>query len=137
VPEWTNSCRSLGPKQHAQTDHFNLTKHTLNVDDGFDFGYYLMFEPDRRRIEYRSGLRMYEQGGCVFPYAVEMERPFTMTVGVPIDIEIYIQGTLGLLYVNKDTAFGFRMYNHRNRRIGVFSTEGGLHVNGLRVLKDK
>lgn len=26
--KWTNSCRSLGPKQHAQTDHFNLTKHT-------------------------------------------------------------------------------------------------------------
>ena len=29
--EWTNSCRSLGPKQHAQTDHFNLTKHTRTV----------------------------------------------------------------------------------------------------------
>lgn len=27
VLKWTNSCRSLGPKQHAQTDHFNLTKH--------------------------------------------------------------------------------------------------------------
>ena len=26
--KWTNSCRSLGPKQHAQTDHFNLTKHS-------------------------------------------------------------------------------------------------------------
>lgn len=55
----------------------------------------------------------------------------------PINIEIYIQGPLGLLYVNKDTAFGFRMYNHRNRRTGAFSTEGGLHVNGLRVLTDK
>ncbi|MFR0557953.1 glycoside hydrolase [Pseudoscardovia radai] len=59
-----------------------------------------------------------------------------MTSGEPIDIEIYIQGTLGLLYVNKDTAFGFRMYNHRNRRIGAFSTEGGLRVNGLRGLTD-
>lgn len=27
LSSWTNSCRSLGPKQHAQTDHFNLTKH--------------------------------------------------------------------------------------------------------------
>lgn len=29
----------------------------LQVDEHFDFGYYLMFEPTMKRIEYRSGLR--------------------------------------------------------------------------------
>lgn len=100
----------------------------LQVDEAFDRGYYLMFEPMRQRIQFRSGLRMYEQGGQMFPYAVEMERPLALEEGKEYELELYVQDTIGVLYVNRDTAFGFRMYGERGRKAGLFVSDGELTV---------
>ena len=100
----------------------------LHVDENFDKGYYLMFEPNFQRIEFRSGLRMYEQGGQMFPYAVEMERPLQLVAGKEYELELYIQDSLAVLYVNKDVAFGFRMYNESGKRLGWFVSEGSIRV---------
>lgn len=105
----------------------------LHVEDGFDKGYYLMFEPAYQRIQFRSGLRMYEQGGQMFPYAVEMERPLALTAGKEYDLELYIQDTIGVLYVNRDLAFGFRMYNQTGGRVGYFISEGGLTIKDAAI----
>ena len=103
----------------------------LQVDEAFDFGYYLMFEPACHRIQFRSGLRMYEDGGQMFPYGVEMERPLDLEAGREYALDLYVDGTLGLLYVNRDLAFGFRMYNWLGRRLGFFLAGGSLTVSGL------
>ena len=103
----------------------------LQVDEAFDFGYYLMFEPAYHRIQFRSGLRMYEDGGQMFPYGVEMERPLDLEAGREYALDLYVDGTLGLLYVNRDLAFGFRMYNWLGRRLGFFLVGGNLTVSGL------
>lgn len=105
----------------------------LHVNEDFDFGYYLMFEPDRRRIEFRSGLRMYEHGGQMFPYAVELERPLAMEAGKEYELELYIDGTLAVLYVNQDLAFGFRMYNWKDRNLGFFVEDGALTVSDAAI----
>ncbi len=105
----------------------------LQVDDTYAQGYYLMFEPWYNRIQFRSGLRMYEQGGQMFPYAVEMERPLKLEAGKEYDLEIYIQGTLAVLYVNNDLAFGFRMYNEKDRQLGFFVSEGTLEVKDVTI----
>ena len=102
----------------------------LHVDENFDKGYYLMFEPNFQRIEFRSGLRMYEQGGQMFPYAVEMERPLQLVAGKEYELELYIQDSLAVLYVNKDVAFGFRMYNESGKRLGWFVSEGSIPCMG-------
>lgn len=109
----------------------------LQVDERFDFGYYLMFEPDFSRIEFRSGLRMYEQGGQMFPYAVEMERAFRMTPGKTYQLELYIQGSLAVLYIDRDVAFGFRMYNWKNRKLGLFAADGGICVKDCEILTEE
>ena len=45
------------------------------------------------------------------------------------EIEIYIQDTVGLMYVNRDLAFSFRMYhNGKGKRLGFFVAEGTLEV---------
>ncbi len=100
----------------------------LQVDESFDYGYYLMFEPGYQRIQFRSGLRMYEQGGQMFPYAVEMERPLKLREGEEYELELYIQGTIGVLYINRDVSFGFRMYNYSGRKIGFFVSEGAVSI---------
>ena len=105
----------------------------LQVDEHFDFGYYLMFEPNMNRIEFRSGLRMYEQGGQMFPYASEMERLYPFDGKKEIIVDIYVQGTMAVMYVNRDYAFGFRMYNYQNRKLGFFADGGKLHVSDVTV----
>lgn len=105
----------------------------LQVNEAFDHGYYLMFEPRHNRIQFRSGLRMYEQGGQMFPYAVEMERPLALEPGKDYELELYIQDTIGVLYVNRDLAFGFRMYGERERQLGFFISDGSLDVKDAAI----
>lgn len=105
----------------------------LQVDDRFDKGYYLMFEPAYSRIQYRSGLRMYEQGGQMFPYAVEMERPLKLEAGKEYEIAIYIQDTMAVMYVNNDLAFGFRMYADREKQFGIFVSDGKIEVKNTAI----
>ena len=118
-------------REHLQ--RFGLA---LQVDEAFDFGYYLMFEPQFNRIQYRSGLRMYEQGGQMFPYAVEMERALKLEAGKEYEIALYIQDTIGVLYINNDVAFGFRMYNWKNRHLGFFVSDGTMEVKDAAVLTE-
>lgn len=118
---------------HGAPERFGLV---LQVDEKFDFGYYLMFEPGYNRIQFRSGLRMYEQGGQMFPYAVEMERPLVLEEDKEYGLEIYIQGTLAVLYVNQDLAFGFRMYNYQGRNLGFFVSDGDIEIRDVYVLTE-
>ena len=80
---------------------------------------------------------MYEQGGQMFPYAVEMERSFRMTPGKTYQLELYIQGSLAVLYIDRDVAFGFRMYNWKNRKLGLFASDGGICVKDCEILTEE
>ncbi len=65
----------------------------------------------------------------MFPYAVEMERTLRMEPGKEYKVEIYIQDTVGLMYVDRDLAFSFRMYHSgKGSRLGFFVSEGCLEV---------
>ncbi|MDE7244126.1 MAG: family 43 glycosylhydrolase [Oscillospiraceae bacterium] len=123
-------CIRLQCSYHGNAAGFGLA---LQVDETFSQGYYLMFEPQYQRIQFRSGLRMYEQGGQMFPYAVEMERPLRLEEGRVYDLELYIQDTIGVLYVDRDVAFGFRMYNHRGRNLGFYVSDGNMTINNAAI----
>lgn len=113
-------------KYSGKPDQFGVA---LHMDEKFSDGYYLAFEPNFRRVQYKSGLRMNEEGGKMFPYAVEMERPLLLEPGKEYEIEIYIQDTVGLMYVNRDLAFSFRMYHSgKGSQLGFFVSEGTLEV---------
>ena len=106
----------------------------LRVDGHFDFGYYLMFEPSMNRIEFRSGVRQYESGGQMFPYAVELERPFRFEPGKTYHFRIFLDHTAGVLYL-EDTALGFRMYNKAEGKLGLFAAYGDVKFRNLQIGK--
>lgn len=106
----------------------------LQVDESFSTGYYLMFQPNQQRIEFRSGLRSSERGGQLFPYATEMERPVPLEPGKTYDLDLYIDDSIGLLYINNDIAFGFRMYNEQERSLGWFVENGTLKVWDVEIV---
>ena len=57
-----------------------------------------------------------------------MELPLQLVAGKEYELELYIQDSLAVLYVNKDVAFGFRMYNESGKRLGWFVSEGSIRV---------
>lgn len=127
-------CIKLQCSYYGDTSNFGLA---LQIDESFSQGYYLMFEPQYQRIQFRAGLRMYEQGGQMFPYAVEMERPLKLEEGHTYDLELYIQDTIGVLYIDRDVAFGFRMYNHRERNLGLYVSNGSIAIKNAAIWIEK
>ena len=67
----------------------------------------------------------------MFPYASEIERLYPFDGVNEITVDIYVQGTMAIMYVNCDYAFGFRMYNYRNRKLGFFADGGKLRVSNV------
>lgn len=106
----------------------------LQVDENFDTGYYLVLEPGRDRLEYVSGIRFWGkdgEGGKMFPYAVEMERPFHLEPDREYRIKIFIEDTVLVVYLNDEIAMNARMYDYRERRIGLFSIDGKAEFKDL------
>ncbi|MBO0994917.1 glycoside hydrolase family 32 protein [Bacillus sp. SD088] len=108
----------------------------LQVDEQFSDGYYLNFEPWFNRIEFRSGLRMHEAGGMMFPYAIEMERPISLLPDTPYKLKIFIEESVMVMYINDEIAFGARLYNHKGRKFGFFVSDGTAEFNSIRLLTE-
>ncbi len=108
----------------------------LQVDQDFAMGYYLIFEPNRHRIQYKTGLRMYEDGGKMFPYEVEQERPFEWQAGKQHHIRVFVQDSILLLYVDDTAALGTRMFDRKGFRFGLFASDGSATFSRIRLLTE-
>lgn len=93
----------------------------LQADDAMKEGYYLYLEPERKRMVFRSWLRMSEEGGKTFPYDVELEVPVRETEDRHYCMEILMEGSAATAYVNSEAALSFRMYDFTERKLGLFS----------------
>ena len=93
----------------------------LHAEEDMKEGYYLYVEPERKRLVYRSWMRMSEGGGKTFPYDVEMETPVRDTGDGSYHMEIVTEGSIGVVYVNDEAALSFRMYDFKDRRLSLFS----------------
>ena len=96
----------------------------VQVDENYDRGYYIYLEPSRNRMEYASGIRMYGDGGKMFPYAVELERPVKLEADQTYHLTVFVQEDLLLVYFNNQVALSGRMYDYTGRRFGLFSFDG-------------
>ncbi len=93
----------------------------LQVTEEMKEGYYLYIEPERSRLVYRSWLRMSEDGGKTFPYDTEMEVPLRESQDGTYHLEVITEGTAATAYVNGEAALSFRMYDLKDRNLGLFS----------------
>ncbi len=98
----------------------------LQVDEAFQEGYYVYLEPERKRLVFRSWLRMSEEGGKTFPYDVELETPIRLAEDNRYCMEILMEGSAATAYVNNEAALSFRMYDYKDRGLGLFSLGGAV-----------
>ncbi len=93
----------------------------LQVREDMGKGWYLCLEPERGRLQLRSWLRMYEEGGKTFPYDVELETPVRKTADGRYRLEVILEGTAATAWVNEEAALSFRMYDLEKGHLGLFS----------------
>lgn len=105
----------------------------LQITNDFDFGYYLVFEPYRKRVQYKSGIRMGEDGGKMFPYEVEMERPLDMKAEKIIHVDLYIQRSILVAYFDNKVALSTRMFNYTKRNFGLYASDGTALFENVRL----
>lgn len=105
----------------------------LQIDDGFDMGYYLALEPFRKRVQYKTGIRFYEDGGKKFPYEVEMERPLDLKSGKKVKITLYIQNSILVAYFDNQVALSTRMFNYKKRNFGLFASDGSVSFENIHL----
>ena len=108
----------------------------LQIDADFAMGYYLNFEPNRGRVQYKTGLRMYEDGGKMFPYEVEQERPMEWEAGKKYKVRVFVQDSILLLYVNEKIALGTRMFDRSNFHFGLFASDGDAKFENIRLMTE-
>lgn len=105
----------------------------LQVDDELARGYYFYFEPDRQRVQWKSALRMHEQGGWTFPYEVELERPVSLVAGRTHHVTLFVQQSLMVLYID-DVALCARGYDWHDRRFALLVSDGAATFENIRLL---
>ena len=105
----------------------------LQVDADFACGYYLIFEPNRGRVQYKTGIRMYEDGGKMFQYEVEQERPFQWKQGTKHKLRVFVDDSILLMYLD-DVALGTRMFDRKGFNFGLFVSDGSARFENIRIL---
>lgn len=105
----------------------------LQVDKNYDRGYYLYLEPGRKRLEFASGIRMYGDGGKMFPYAVELERPIDLVPDKIYKMKIFVQDSILVVYLGDEIALSGRMYEFSGRNFGLFVIDGQAKFNNVQL----
>lgn len=103
----------------------------LHVDKRFSEGYYVIVDPFRRRIEYKTPIRMTERGGQKFPYEVEMERPLSPFTRDRFHVDVLVDDTVLVVYVD-GIALGTRMFDRGGGSIGLFVDDGSARFLNVR-----
>lgn len=92
----------------------------LRCSEDLDNTYYIRLEPSRKRLVFD----MWPRNASEVSQMVELERTIDLKPGIPIPIEIFMDGDKGVVYVNNKVAMNFRAYNIKEGNWGFFVTDG-------------
>jgi beta-fructofuranosidase len=107
-------------------------------DDDPDAGYFIRLEPPMRRVVFdrwprrAPGHHQWMIAGDV-PHAVELERSIELEPGVPHRLEILVDGSALIAYVDGSVAMSARIHDRPQGDWGVFVSEGAATFSDLSV----
>lgn len=100
----------------------------LRASDDFNLAYYVRLEPARRRLVLDS----WERPGDV-PFWVELERPIKLEPHRPVDLKVFVDGSVCVVYAGNQVAMSTRLYNLKQGNWGVFVNEGSARFTNVRI----
>ena len=110
----------------------------LRMGQDPDEAYYIRLEPQRSRLVFdrwprrATGHMQWQQGGDV-PHAVELERVVRLEPDVTHRLEIVVDGSTCVAYLDGSVAMSARMYDRPQGHWGLFATEGTVSFTDLSI----
>ena len=100
----------------------------LRVSDDFERAYYIRLEPGRQRLVLDSWPRRGD-----LPFMVELERPLELRPDRPVEMKLFLEGSICEVYAGGKIAMSARLYDHSTGSWGLFVNEGTAHFSGVRL----
>jgi beta-fructofuranosidase len=100
----------------------------LRTGEDGETGYQIRLEPGRQRLVLDSWPRPGD-----IPFMVELERPLVLLPNIPVTLQVFVDGTICEIYVDRKVALSARLYNLIAGGWGIFVQEGHADFNDLRV----
>jgi beta-fructofuranosidase len=111
---------------------------TLRMGEDPDEAYSIRLEPGRGRLVFdrwprrRTGIQQWQVDGDV-PHALELERVVHLAPGVTHRLEIVVDGSACITYLDGSVAMSARMYDRPQGDWGLFVTEGSAEFWDLSI----
>ena len=102
----------------------------LRTSQDFESAYYVRLEPARNRLVFDS----WPRAGDV-PYWAELERPILLKPDAPVKLQVFLDGTVCVVYAEDKIAMSTRLYDLATGDWGVFVNEGSARFSHLSILK--
>jgi beta-fructofuranosidase len=100
----------------------------LRTSEDLDSAYYVRLEPLRNRLV----LDTWPRPGDI-PFDVGVERPITLSSGKSINLKVFVDDTVCVVYAGNKVAMSTRLYDLKHGRWGVFVNEGSAKFQNLKI----
>lgn len=107
----------------------------LRASDDLDSVYYVRLEPQSNRLVFDAWPRgtYHPITGASGHFMLDLERQLGLSPNQPVDLKVFVDGTVCVVYAAGKIAMSTRMYNLPKGRWGVFANEGAATFRDLRL----
>ncbi|HRP54561.1 glycoside hydrolase family 32 protein [Agriterribacter sp.] len=101
----------------------------LRCSDDLEKCYYIRLEPGRSRLVFD----MWPRKDNVISQMIELERYVELKAGSPVSMEVFVDGSIGIVYVNDRVAMDFRAYDLPEGNWGFFVNDGSARFRDIEL----
>jgi len=103
----------------------------LRASDDLESYYVVRLEPANNRIVLDRWSPNYSE--TTFNDLIMLERRAVLTPDRPVKVQLLVDGTALVIYIDDQVALSGRMYDRRSGALGLFVTEGEARFEGIRM----
>lgn len=105
----------------------------LRTSDDLEASYYLSLEAVNNRLVVESWPRVSPGQTLIEGPIAGLDRWIKLTPGAPVNLKVFVDRTIAVLYANDRIALSFRMYDLPTGRWGFFVNQGSAQFRNIRI----